>query len=426
MGRHTNHSKNLPWGATRLYQEGLAALEQGRYSDAIERLSRIRGGGNLPGTLASFYLGQAHARFGIEELRAGRYGSAAKHLTEAREINPESGGLSKYLVRCFVGQRRFDLAAVELEKEPARHQNESEQPIRLAHALARDGQIDRAVETLAKAIDGEPARADLQFQLGILLASTDDIPAAAETLQSAAELAPWDVDILQYLGLALGALKRPADAAKRLAVAQRLRPGDAHIALLLTLAVEAAEHSGIPTSVDPLPAEETSADNTSIEALGELIIEEPDFVEAFLSLPDSKMDSRVFAMLAVTLERALEHHPEYADLHHHCSRIYDRLGRTDDAISAARRAVDVNPRYVDALIQLGRLYAETRRDSEAIEPLETAIERGGDYPDVHYMLANLYRTTGDDRRACVEYVRAIKRNSNYERAHRALAEFMTA
>jgi outer membrane protein assembly factor BamD (BamD/ComL family) len=38
--------------AANLYQQGLAAFETGRYSEAIEKLSAIGEGPNLPATLA--------------------------------------------------------------------------------------------------------------------------------------------------------------------------------------------------------------------------------------------------------------------------------------------------------------------------------------------------------------------------------------
>jgi len=145
-----------------------------------------------------------------------------------------------------------------------------------------------------------------------------------------------------------------------------------------------------------------------------------------LGLPESDIDRRVFVLLARTLERALELHPSFADLRYHCSRVYARLGRTDEAIAAAEGAVRVNPRFVQALIQLGRLYAGTQRNTEAIERLLEAIDAGGDYPDVHFLLGEMYRGHGDLRRARGAYERALKLNANYTQARRALEALAAA
>ncbi|MBN2561818.1 MAG: tetratricopeptide repeat protein [Phycisphaerae bacterium] len=412
--------------AAATYQAGIAAFEQGRYAEAIRLLSSIADHRSLSGTLGRFYLSQAHMHLGISELRLGRHASAARHLTAAREINPGSVDLSRYLLACHVGRGRFDLAVVELEKAQDQGRGDDATPIRLAHALARDGQHDRAIETLEDAIREEHQRADLFFQLGLLRAAAAELDEAVNALNDAARLAPFDASIQQHLGLALAARGDAAQAVRHLAIAQELRPHDAYVALLFTLAVEATQARGPGLSVDPTPVKTAPVDGAAVRALGDLIAEDPDFVEAFLSLPESDVDPEVFALLAAILEAALERHPDFADLHYHCSRVYARLGRTESAIMEADRAVEINPRYVRALIQLGRLHAQTDRSAEAIDRLRAAIDSGGDYPDVHLMLGELYSAGGEPEQARTEYRRALELNADYSRAQSALKELATS
>jgi tetratricopeptide (TPR) repeat protein len=414
--------------AAATYQAGLAAFERGRYAEAIELLSAIVDQPSLPGTLARFYLGQARLQFGIAELRQGRYTSAAGHLTAAREINPGSVALSRYLLVCHAGQRRFDLAIREIERTRDQGEADDVLPIRLAHAQVRDGQRQRAVETLEKAIQESPGRADYRFQLGLLHAAAEEFDPAVIALSEAVTRAPLEAEIRKNLGLALAAAGRARQAVEHLAIAQKLRPHDAYAALLLSLAVKAdhaAETADGPLAVAPVPAEMAPADEAAIETLGDLLTKDPDFVEAFLCLPESEVDAEIFAMLAAILGRALEKHPDYADLHHHCARVYGRLGRIESAITEESRAVEINPRYVQALIQLGRLYVQADRSGAAIERLQAAIESGGDYPDVHFMLGELYREEGRTRRACTAYRRALALNSDYTSARRALEALAT-
>ncbi len=426
MSRDRPGGTRVPKNAAAAYQAGLATFEQGRYAEAVEMLSAIAEGASLPATLARFYLGQAHLQLGIGEFRLGHYASAAKHFTAARALNPGSADLSRYLLACHVGRGRFDKAAEELERVRDAGADDDALPIRLAHALARDGQHDRAVETLENATHVAPQRADLRFQLGLLHAAVGDFDRAVTVLDQAAGLAPLDVEIRQHLGLALAARGDASQAVEHLSVAQKLRPNDAYIGLLLTLAAKAATGAGHEVSVDAASAGPASVDPDAIETLGRIIIEEPDFVEAFLSLPTSQVDAEVFSMLAGVLERALECHPDYADLHFHCSRVYSRLGRTESAVAEADRAVEINPRYVQALIQLGRLYAEMDLSAKAIDRLRAAVEFGGDYPDVHFMLAELHRKDGRRESARAEYRRALALNANYDSARRALEALVSA
>lgn len=419
-----------PFKAASLYQQGLADFEMGRYAAAIERLAAIPER-SLPGTLARFYLGQAHHRCGLADLRAGRFKSAAEHLSLARRINPDSTGLSKFLAAAYVGDKQYDLAADELERGRGDSQASPDvtsialhdDAIRLAYVLVKDGQIDRAIASLESAIEAAPWRAALRQHLGLILAGNDQFESARVHLARAAELAPLNVDILMNYALVLGALGLPREALAPLKACQKLRSGDAHVAWMLAVAYDAA---GVHAQADARFIEPAGAVQTDdgLDALGELVASQPDFVEAFLRLPESPIDTDVFTMLARTLEKALERQPDYADLHHHCSRVYERLGRTDAAIDAASEALRINPRYVQALIQLGRLYEQTDRRDEAVDRLTDAIAAGGDYPDVHYMLGRLHQQRGEPSAALTEYRRALELNANYDVARIAMGELV--
>jgi len=403
-----------------MYQRGLAAFETERYADAIESLSAIGEVSSLTGTLARFYLGQAHTHCGVTELKAGRHAVAARHFNTARTINPDSANLSRYLAACHAGAGRFDLAAAEIERTPQTDPDDKTQPIRLAHALACDGRLPRAIETLVEVIDAEPTRVDVRLQLGLIYAAAEEFEDAICVLQEAAELAPLLPDVRQHLGLALAAVGDHSEATEHLAVAQKLRPHDAYLGLLLTLAVDAARSTCLKLAIDPATGRLDAVDDRSLEVLGELIAQEPDFVESFLRLPASDVDAEVFAMLAAIFERALEHRPEFADLHYHCSRVYQRLGRSVEAIGKAGEALRINPRYVQALIQLGRLHAEADDAEQALERLAQAVECGGDYPDVHCLIGELCRRQGDFAGAREAFRKALHLNKDYDRAREAL------
>ncbi len=419
MTRDPRPTNLTPAQAAAFYQRGLAAFETQRYTEAVELLSTIGDMPNLTGTLARFYLAQAHTHCGVARLNAGRHDTAARHFNAARTINPDSANLSRYLAACHAGSGRFDLAAAEIERV-AETDHDDKQPIRLAHALAQDGRLPQAIETLAEVIDAEPHRVDVRLQLGLIYAAAEEFEDAICVLQETAELAPLLPEVRQHLGLALAAVGDHSQAIEHLAVAQKLQPHDAYLGLLLTLAVDAAKATCVKLAIDPATGRLDAVDDRSLEVLGELITQEPDFVESFLRLPPSDVDAEVFAMLAAIFEQALENRPEYADLHYHCSRIYQRLGRSNDAIRKADEALSINPRYVQALIQLGRLHAEADDADHAIERLALAVECGGDYPDVHCLIGELCRRNGDVDGARDAFRKALQLNSNYDRAREGL------
>lgn len=409
-----------------IYQTGLAAFESGRFEEAVKQLATIAESKNLCATLARFYLGQAHLRLGIDRLRAGKHAEALNHLNASRQFNPDSSTLSRYLAACYAGQRRFDLAAAEIERDETTGRPDADRPIRLAHAFARDGRFEQAVETLVKVIDADPHRNDARVQLGLLYGAAEQFEDAVCIFTEAAELAPFDADIQLRLGMALAAAGDHSEAVEHLAVAQKLRPNDAMIAAYLTMAVAAAQTTCIKVAIHPSEGTLGVVDDRSIETLGQLIADDPDFVEAFLCLPVSEADRDLFGMLAAILESALEREPSYADLYYHCSRVYERLGQTREALQRADQAVEINPRYVQALIQLARLRAKQDEPDEAIEALGEAVKFGGDYPDVHYLLGEMHRKRGEAPLARREYRRALELNSNYSAAQDALATVLSA
>jgi tetratricopeptide (TPR) repeat protein len=410
--------------AAALYRDGLAAFEAADYETAISQLSQIDDSCSLSSTLAKFYLGQSHLKFGVVQLNAGRHAVAIEHFNSARRLNPDAAGLSRYLAACYAAQRNFDLAANELEHTPDSDVDAGTRAIRLAHALARDGRAEEAAESLVKALEAEPFRNDIRKQLGLLYAATEDYLDAVCVFQEAVELAPLDADVRTCFGLALAASEDHAEAAEQLAVAHRLRPNDAYLGMLLAHALDAAKTTRVKLRIDHATNTLVPTDECSLDALSELVASEPDFIEAFLNLPRTGMDEALFSLVAGVLERALSRNPEYADLHYHCARVYERLGREDDAIDAARKAVSLNPRYVQALIQLGRMYAAQDETLEARERLSEAILFGGDYPDVHFLIGEMYRRDGDQPSAADAYRRALEINKDYDRARIALAEMV--
>ena len=90
MKRIFGRRRMSPAEAAGLYRDGLAAFETGDYEAAISALSQIDDSCSLSSTLAKFYLGQSHLKFGIEQLNNARHDVALHHFNAARRLNPEA------------------------------------------------------------------------------------------------------------------------------------------------------------------------------------------------------------------------------------------------------------------------------------------------------------------------------------------------
>jgi tetratricopeptide (TPR) repeat protein len=359
-------------------------------------------------------------RRGICLLNAGRYAEAQTEFEKALDLGNGEQSLPAYLASTLAAQGRSAEAAAHCSpNDPV--PSEPVVAIRRALALWKAERTDEALSTLRDAVRRKPECAELHFQLGVILASNERFDEAELRFTQAVNIDRNHTESLVHLALCAGTRQAPAEALVHLRKAQAQRPYNARIGLLVAQAANAAHQQGVAVGArfQPPPAEQV-VDHAGIETLSQVIATEPDFVDAFLSIPLGEVDQDIFAMLLETLQVALERQPEHAELHFHCGRVLARLGRPSDAIVATERAVEIEPNFVRALIELGRLYQQTDRNEDAATRWEQAIAAGAEYADVYYLLGNLYRDQGQLARARESYRHALELNDHYLDARLAL------
>lgn len=405
------------------YREGMAAFHAGRYEDVIERLTPTASYGEGAIRLISrFYLGQAHYRLAVRLFDQRRFREAGEHFRKATELDPSGGGVAGFLAACCPADKRLEEAAVRYAEQVRRHPGDSAARVRLALARWKLGQPGEAMDLLREGLAACPDDAEWYYQLGVMTAAQERLEEARSLFERAVSIDPSHAGAHERLAQCHGAAGRARPALEHLEKAHRLQPGNARVAMQISVLAGVVAEPGLRLKL----AEQTEGATpryapADIERLGEAIISEPDFVEAFLRLPQTEVDHEVFNVLRATLEKALEKHPEFADLHYHCGRVYHRLGRDRTAIRHVERAVQINPRYVDALVLLARLYGRTDRWASGVERLQQAIDAGADYPDVHYLVGRLFQQGNRPEQARQAYLRALDLNSDYQAAREALA-----
>ncbi len=370
--------------------------------------------------LRSFFQAERHMRRGICFLNGGQFDRAIEELTKASAANPDSVNLPRFLVAALVGAKRYNDAA-QVGAEAKSRAPTVAAAIRRALLEFKSGRARSGIAILRDAVAANPECAELHFQLGTLLAALDENEEAELRFTQAIAIDNNHADALVGLALCFGVRNDPCTAMRYLERAQHLRPADARIALLLSTAAKARRQTGDVTSVRAsMPDAAEVHDGDSIEELSKVLERDPEFADAFLSLEIEDVDESVFRMLAETLQRAIERHPQQAYLHYQCGRTLRKLGREQEAIVATERAVDLDPRCVQALIELARLYQHTDRREDAMTRLEQTIRLGAEYADTYLLLGNLYRDTGQIDRARWAYENALRINDRYEEARKAL------
>ena len=88
-----------------------------------------------------------------------------------------------------------------------------------------------------------------------------------------------------------------------------------------------------------------------------------------------------FTRAEVQFSRALEENPTFPDLRYQRARIYERSGRTDEAIADLERALADHPHYVEAHLLLAVCLAQKDERERSVQALGEALALGLEAPD---------------------------------------------
>lgn len=404
------------------YREGIAAYRAGRYEDAVRSLTPLASDGDgAVRLMGRFYLSQAHYRLAVRLFDQHLFRDAGNHFRLAAQANPSGSGIAGFLAGCYAGNKRLEETAHRYAEWVRHHPSDAASRIKLALAQWKLGQPGQAMNTLQEGLAACPDSADLHYQTGVLFAADERFVEARQFFEKAVALNPSHAAAHERLAQCHGAAGNVRVAAVELQKAHELEPENARVAMQISvLAGAIRDPNARPTIAPQSRGSAMRYDQADIEQLGEAVVAEPDFVDAFLRLPETEVDQEVFSVLRATIEKALEKHPEYADLHYHCGQVYHRLGGERNAIRHVEKAVQINPRYVDALILLARLYGRADRWAHGVERLRQAIDAGADYPDVHYLIGQLYQKGNQPEQAREAYRRALSLKSDFPAAREAL------
>lgn len=406
-----------------MYRQGMSFLKANLHAQAAEIFEQLTDAGGLQGHLGRYYHALACRQEAEQQMSAGNYPLAATYLEKALQSNPNSPTLLAFIGECFMTQGQYGQADSQVTTLADVSENPDQVKLEeaLSHYLA--GRSGEAIEILLDLSARHPGCFETNFHLGTILAAEGDSDRAIRYLTESCALRPENSVCQWRLALSHVTAGHAPEAFHHLQQAHKLDPGNNWILSHLTMAANQAKHYGLEVQVEIVPVDQvqTGLADPSLDQLAELIAKEPEFVSAFLDLPQSELDKQIFSVLLEILMRALEAHPEFADLHYHCSCVHQRLGQTVEAIAHSQEALNINPRYVNALIHLAKLYTQTDQHQKAIDRLQSAISNGANYADVHYVLGKLYQQTGAVDQARLHYRRALSINGEYNAAKEALA-----
>jgi tetratricopeptide (TPR) repeat protein len=232
----------------------------------------------------------------------------------------------------------------------------------LGRHLEDADKIDEAIAAHKKAIELEPASAELRAELAALYARQDRAREALEAAEAALKRDPANREGNRVLGSVYAALSEQR---------KPFRPGD-DPAQYPAKAIAALERSRRDTGFDInlelmlgrlyLGARDY---DKAVASLRKVVDDQPGYPDGAMLLSAAQEASGNMAEAIATLERVLEHNPTLYRAQVHLAELYDQQRRFSDAAGAYARAgaansrVDLTPRQAAALINAGKA-AEAR------------------------------------------------------------------
>ncbi|MEN9557994.1 MAG: hypothetical protein RL141_363 [Candidatus Parcubacteria bacterium] len=150
-----------------------------------------------------------------------------------------------------------------------------------------------------------------------------------------------------------------------------------------------------------------------MNGIGKLYVVQADREAPLLQSPDeaARMEAKTRMDVALAAAdgwfmRSLEAKADYAPAHFNLGIVYERQGRTDDAVKKMEEALSVNPGDVGVAFQLASLYQRTGRTAQAITLFENILVQSPTYANARWLLSLAYEQAGlyDEAIAQVEAV----------------------
>jgi tetratricopeptide (TPR) repeat protein len=192
----------------KLFEEGLAATNAGRYDEAIAKFTQ--------GTAVFPQCFDCWDNIGFAHVQKKEYDLAEAAYKKAAELAPEDAAAYSGLANVYNAQRKFDLAAEASAKATALSTSLSAPggPGAGADALYNEGvilwnggKVAEAKKQFEAAIQANPSHAEAHYQLGMALVNEGNLAGAATEFETYLKLAPTGPNAATATSL-LGQLKK--------------------------------------------------------------------------------------------------------------------------------------------------------------------------------------------------------------------------
>lgn len=365
------------------YEQALEYYQAGDFAQAIAEFQKLTADPKKSGSyyhLALFYIKESYLHLAFAYQHMGRYEEAIKNFTAAAQVY-DYPDIYYHTGLCFCLLNEFEKAEENFRKAIELNLHYTAAIFLLGFTLVRVRRLDEAVGYFKQALEDAPQYADYHYFLGSVYGLGHNYDLAKREFQYALEINPHYAEAERKI-----ALIEKVCAEREPGISQAGREHKLMDEFLRDFTLVPVNPTGVPGNTRQI--------STGMNIIDEAIL---------------------------FYERAVQLHPEYADLHHHLGVYYAKKGNYSKAEESFQKALQGNPHFIQAMIHLALVYQKMGKMDHSIQIFHQAIDLRPQYPDLHYHLGSLYAERDDWAYAQKEFEQALGLNPHYSECHLALA-----
>jgi tetratricopeptide (TPR) repeat protein len=361
-----------PKNAESNYQSAALLLEQGKYRDSLDHISRLPEESQIRAQALSILCAD-YAGLGRRERTDD---AAARLLSDPNFSEPDA---QQALLGLRAG-RRDDLVISLLEGLQKRQPLSAALLGTLGLAYERTNRLAEARATLERSVTPESLTVGSLLELARVARKQQDYQGSLGYLAHARDLEPNNAGIHYYFGLVCMDLKLVAEARNSFEKAVQIEPEnpDYNYAMGATSTYRHDPGEAVPYFEKYLKLR--PQDPRGKLALGAALFRAKDYDAAVPRLKEA-------ALIPATATAA----------HYYLGAIALQERRLDEAHNELKLALKSKPDYADALAELGQYYLVQKDYSQAEKQIRHALEIDPDHYSANFYLLTLYTRTRDAR-----------------------------
>ncbi|MGE4232802.1 MAG: tetratricopeptide repeat protein [Bacteriovoracia bacterium] len=363
--------------------KGSLLLEEGREKEAADVLNKlVKKDPEYP--LGFYYLARVYQKM-------EKYEKAIENYEKALDIRPSFSQAGLSLGLLYEELRKTD-KAISAYIRTYESSGEIQAVARLSQLYIEKEEFEKALKYLLVLEQGDPENLNVKVKIGLIYVERQWFDKAEKQFKDILQKTPDSDRVRYYLASVLEEQKKFDEAINEF----RAVPQDS------TLWIDSALHVALIYKLQ-------GSDSKSMEWTDRLIEQNPKVAQFYLFKASLLEDQKLLAEAAATLETVRTTFGSDEKILYYLGSLYDRIGKTEDALSCMQAILDVNPENAHALNYVGYTYLSRKEHlADAGRLIKKAVKLLPNDPYIRDSYGYYLLVMGKTKAAIIAFEQAYK------------------